>query len=72
MKIDELCAYAIEHGFDSVQFQFKSVLGGYVKCKWLDAYMALFTIGDSKGFTSVKDWKEATNDIFDFTIISDD
>jgi len=69
MKIDELCAYAEENGFDSVEFEFKSLLGPIVKCQWLDAYMGIFKIEGSEGFITVANWKKATNDIFDFTII---
>lgn len=69
MKIDELCSYAQENGFDSVEFEFKSLFGPIVKCKWLDAYMKIFKIEGNEGFITVAHWKKATNDIFDFTII---
>ena len=72
MKIHGLEAYAQEHGFDSVKFSFVNLMGDEVKCKWLDAYMGLFSIEETEGFITVSDWIKATNDCFDFKIIENE
>lgn len=70
MKIDELCRYAIDNGFNSVKFKFTNELGEIKTGKWLDAYFGMFTIEPSEGFITVRQWKEYTNDIFEFEILS--
>lgn len=56
MTIDECCALAQEKGYDSMEFTMVTNTG-FWKCRWLDAYMGLFTIPDdeelSKGFITV-------------------
>ena len=44
MRIDELCEYAKDNGFDSLEFEFTNLLGETKKCKWLDAYFGMFQI----------------------------
>lgn len=69
MKIDELCEYAKKHGFDTLKFKFTNLKGEIIEGHWLDAYFGLFKLNDADGFISVKQWKEHTNDMFDFEII---
>lgn len=66
MKIDELCAYAEEHGFDSLEFEFTNLLGEVIKCKWLDAYLGIFKIAGNDGFITTQQWKNITGDVFEF------
>ena len=68
MKIDELQQYAIDNGFDSVEFTFTNLRNQVINCKWFDAYFGYFTIENVPGMVSVKQWKDNTRDLFDFTI----
>ena len=68
MRIDELCEYAKDHGFDNLRFKFTNLKGDVKHCMWLDAYLGLFRIDGNDGFITVKQWKELAGDAFDFEI----
>jgi len=67
MTIDEICEYAKDNGFDSLEFEFINLKGEKVKCKWLDAYFGMFEIEGSEGFITVKQWKQFATNTFDYT-----
>lgn len=69
MKIDELCEYAKDNGFDSLEFEFTNYSGQVKKGKWLDAYFGLFLLEGAEGFITTKQWKELTGDIFEFRVL---
>ncbi len=69
MKIDELCEYAKNNGFDSLKFKFTNLKGEEKTGQWLDAYFGMFMFEGDKGFITVSQWKEITDDIFEFEII---
>lgn len=68
MKIDELCEYAKENGFDTLKFEFVNLTGQIIKCKWADAYMGIFMFEGGKGFITITQWKKLTGDVFEFKI----
>lgn len=68
MKIDELCEFAKDKGFDNLEFEFTNLLGEVKKCKWLDAYFGMFIIEGNNGFLTVKQWKETVGDVFEFHV----
>lgn len=70
MKIDQLCEYAKDNGFDTLKFKFTNLDGVVKNCQWLDAYFGMFIIDGGDGFITTKQWKEATGDIFDFELIN--
>lgn len=70
MKIDELCEYAKDNGFDSLEFEFTNLSGEVKKCKWLDAYFGFFLIEGNDGFITTKQWKEVTGDVFEFRLLN--
>ena len=69
MKIDELCEYAKQNGFDNLKFEFINLSGETKQCQWLDAYFGFFKIEGNDGFITVNQWKEITGDVFEFTIL---
>jgi hypothetical protein len=68
MKIEEIFEYAKEKG-EEVDFEFTNLKGEIVKCRTLDAWFGFFKLGDSEGFITKKQWKELTDDAFDFRVI---
>jgi len=72
MKIDELCAYAEDNGWDSLRFKFTNLNNQVINCQWLDAYAGLFRVEGENSFITVRQWKRETGDIFDFEIIKED
>jgi len=71
MKIDELCEYAKQNGFDSLKFKFTNLLGVEVRGQWTDAWYGFFVLNDEDSFVTVEQWKQITGDIFEFTVIED-
>lgn len=69
MKIDELKAYAEEHGPHTLKFKFTDNEGKEFHCHWLDAYFGLFEFDDVPGFITVDTWKRETGDLVDLTIV---
>lgn len=69
MKIDELQEYALNHGFDSVGFEFTNLRGEVKKGRWIDAYFGHFILEGNTGFITTKQWKEVTGDVFEFRIL---
>ncbi len=69
MRIDELCAYAQNNGYDKLKFRFTNLRGEVINCQWLDAYMGLFRVEGDEGFITVGQWKELTGDCFEFEVV---
>lgn len=49
--------YAKDNGYDRLEFSLFTA-DGFKKCKWLDAYMGLFTLEGVNGFLMVRDADE--------------
>lgn len=71
MNITEAQEYAKEHGFDSLVFESINLQGKPMRFKWLDAYMGIFRFEGDKSFITVNQWKDVTDDLFQFMIAKD-
>lgn len=54
MNITDCEEYAKDHGFDSLEFKMAFPNGSVKSCKWLDAYLGIFTIVGVEGFVTTQ------------------
>ena len=57
----------------SISFSLESInlQGKPMRFKWLDAYMGIFRFEGDKSFITVNQWKDVTDDLFQFMIAKD-